>query len=105
MTGVQTCALPICLALDGTAETATPEEHQAGRGKLEDEIGDLLFSVINVARAHKVDPAIALHRTIEKFSRRFHHVEKSMAAAGLVMKPEALDAMERFWQEAKATGR
>ena len=55
--------------------------------ELESEIGDLLYSVINLARFSGIDPAIALQRTNEKFSHRFRHVEKRMKEEGLAFGP------------------
>ncbi len=72
--------------------------------RVEDEIGDILFSVVNVARAHHVNPALALHRALEKFSTRFRHVEKRMAETGQTMEQGKLDAMDVFWNEAKKLG-
>lgn len=72
--------------------------------RLEEEIGDLLFSAVNVARKHKVDPALALHRSLEKFSARFRHVEKRMAEHGEAMESASLERMDGFWDEAKAQG-
>jgi len=83
------------------AEAATGSDDSAERSMLEDEIGDLLFSVVNVARKHHVDPAIAMHRAVEKFSMRFRHVEKSMAAAGEKMEAGKLAMMDVYWNEAK----
>ncbi len=74
------------------------------RDHLEEEIGDLLFSAVNVARKHKVDPALALHRSLEKFSSRFRHVEKRMAEHGEAMEGASLERMDGFWDEAKAQG-
>lgn len=74
------------------------------RDHLEEELGDLLFSVVNVARKHKVDPALALHRSLEKFSSRFRHVEKRMAEHGEPMEGASLERMDGFWDEAKAKG-
>ncbi|HTX73204.1 MAG TPA: nucleoside triphosphate pyrophosphohydrolase [Rectinemataceae bacterium] len=71
------------------------------RDAVEEELGDLLFSAINVARFLEVDPAVALHRTVEKFSRRFRHVEKRMAEAGKPLGPEHMAVMDSFWEEAK----
>jgi tetrapyrrole methylase family protein/MazG family protein len=83
------------------AKAATGSDDSAERSMLEDEIGDLLFSVVNVARKHHVDPAIAMHRAVEKFSMRFRHVEKSMAAAGEKMEAGKLAMMDVYWNEAK----
>ncbi|PKL09251.1 MAG: nucleoside triphosphate pyrophosphohydrolase [Spirochaetae bacterium HGW-Spirochaetae-7] len=88
-----------CAAIESKA--ATGADDSAERAMLEDEIGDLLFSVVNVARKHKVDPAIAMHRAAEKFSHRFRHVEKRMAAAGEKMESGKLAMMDAYWDEAK----
>lgn len=72
------------------------------RAALEEELGDLLFSAVNLARFLKVDPAIALASANEKFSRRFRAVEKRMAEAGSALSAENMGLMDRFWDEAKA---
>jgi tetrapyrrole methylase family protein/MazG family protein len=69
--------------------------------ELESEIGDLLYSVINLARFSGIDPAIALQRTNEKFSHRFRHVEKRMKEEGLPLAHEHMAKMDGFWEEAK----
>lgn len=71
------------------------------KGSLEDEIGDLLFSVVNLSRFLKVDPAVALHRTNQKFYKRFGHVEREMKARGLPMDQDHLQDMDAIWNEAK----
>jgi len=68
---------------------------------LEEEFGDLLFTVINAARLYGIDPSIALHRTNEKFSRRFRHVEERMKKQHLEMNQENMNKMDTFWNEAK----
>jgi tetrapyrrole methylase family protein / MazG family protein len=73
------------------------------RSALEEELGDLLFSAVNLARYLKVDPAIALNAANEKFSRRFRQVEKSMAEAGAALAAENMALMDGFWNEAKAS--
>lgn len=72
------------------------------REALEEELGDLLFSAINLSRYLGVDPAVALHRTVEKFSRRFRHVERRMAESGLPLAAEHFRHMDALWDEAKA---
>jgi tetrapyrrole methylase family protein/MazG family protein len=72
------------------------------RGALEEELGDLLFSAVNLARFLKVDPAIALHAANEKFSRRFRHVEKRMAESGADLTAANMAQMDAYWDEAKA---
>ncbi len=66
-----------------------------------DELGDLLFVCVNVARHAKINPEIALRRTNRKFARRYAYVQAQMTAAGIPMEQSQLDAMEAFWQEAK----
>ncbi len=68
---------------------------------LEEEFGDLLFAVINAARLYGVDPSIALHRTNEKFARRFRYVEARMKEHTLPLSPEHMELMDRFWNEGK----
>jgi len=68
---------------------------------VEEELGDLLFSVVNLCRYLKVEPSAALHRTNGKFIHRFKHVEKKMKETGQEMKQENLDIMEQYWNEAK----
>jgi tetrapyrrole methylase family protein/MazG family protein len=69
--------------------------------KLEEELGDLLFSVINLCRFLKVEPSVALRRTNVKFVNRFKYVEKKMKDIGQEMKKENLDIMEKYWIQAK----
>jgi tetrapyrrole methylase family protein/MazG family protein len=71
------------------------------RDAVEDELGDLLFSTINLARFLEIDPAVALHRTVEKFSRRFRHVEKRMAETGKPLAAAHMGLMDSYWEEAK----
>jgi MazG family protein len=68
---------------------------------LEDEIGDLLFTIVNVARFVKVDPEQALRRTNAKFRRRFSYVEARLVESGKTPKEATLEEMERLWQESK----
>jgi MazG family protein len=74
----------------------------AGRpAEIEDEIGDLLFVVVNIARFLKVDPEQALRKTNAKFRRRFLHVEAGLAAHGKTPQQASIDEMEELWQAAK----
>lgn len=86
------------------------EEHAADRGpeaaeRLEAELGDLLFSVVNICRFLRVDPAVALHGANVKFIRRFKHVEKRMKETGDPMERGKLETMDRWWNEAKEAER
>jgi MazG family protein len=69
--------------------------------QIEDEIGDLLFVVVNIARFLKVDPEQALRKANSKFRRRFSHVEEGLAARGKTPQQASIDEMEALWQAAK----
>jgi MazG family protein len=68
---------------------------------IENEIGDLLFVLVNIARFLKVDPEQALRKTNSKFRRRFAHVENGLAAKGKAPRDATIDEMEALWVEAK----
>jgi MazG family protein len=70
-------------------------------GEVEDEIGDLLFVIVNIARFLKVDPEQALRKTNAKFRRRFAHVESGLAERGKAPREATIDEMESLWQDAK----
>lgn len=69
--------------------------------RIEEELGDLLFSVVNLARHLKIDPEEALRRTIDKFHTRFRHVERRLKADDRAPGQATLDEMDRLWEEAK----
>ncbi|MCX5479901.1 nucleoside triphosphate pyrophosphohydrolase [Kaistia geumhonensis] len=69
--------------------------------RLRDEVGDLLFVVVNLARHLDVDPDAALRSTNEKVRRRFRHIETRLAAEGRTTAEASLDEMEALWREAK----
>ncbi len=68
---------------------------------IEEEFGDLLFSVINSARLYKVNPENALERTNRKFIARFNYIESQASASGRSIRDLSLDEMEALWQQAK----
>lgn len=72
------------------------------KAKTEEEIGDLLFSIINAARLYDVEPETALERTNRKFIFRFKHLEKKALEMGKSLKEMSLEEMEAIWQEAKS---
>jgi MazG family protein len=71
------------------------------REQLEDELGDMLFVLVNLARFVKVDPEQALRKTNAKFRRRFGYVEHKLAERGKTTRESSIDEMEALWQEAK----
>lgn len=68
---------------------------------IEDEIGDILFVIVNIARHLKVDPEQALRKANAKFRRRFNYVERALAEQGKSPRQSTLDEMEALWQEGK----
>jgi nucleoside triphosphate diphosphatase len=72
-----------------------------GPARIEDEIGDLLFSVVNLARWLETDPEQALRGACRKFENRFHRVEAKLAAEGKLPGTATLDEMEEAWRWAK----
>ncbi|WP_255468383.1 nucleoside triphosphate pyrophosphohydrolase [Reyranella sp. CPCC 100927] len=75
---------------------------QASRERLQDEVGDVLFAVANLARHLKIDPEAALRATNAKFERRFRHIENRLQADNRSPEAATLEEMEALWQEAKA---
>ena len=69
--------------------------------KMEEEFGDLLFSMVNAARLYGINPEDALEKTNRKFIRRFGYIEEQARATGRSMKEMTLEEMERLWEEAK----
>jgi MazG family protein len=69
--------------------------------ELEDELGDMLFVIVNLARFVKVDPEQALRRTNAKFRERFGYIERKLSERGRNLQEATIDEMEALWQEAK----
>jgi tetrapyrrole methylase family protein/MazG family protein len=87
---------------EGVIEKVKEELDEVIAGdNVEEELGDLLFSVINLCRYLKVEPSAALHRTNIKFIKRFKYVEKMMKKTGHEMKQENLALMDQYWEAAK----
>ena len=82
------------------AELAEARRH-AAPDELENEIGDLLFVLVNLARFLKVDPEQALRRTNAKFRRRFGFIERKLAERGRKLEESNIEEMEALWQQAK----
>ncbi|HSZ74833.1 MAG TPA: nucleoside triphosphate pyrophosphohydrolase, partial [Rhizomicrobium sp.] len=83
------------------AEIAEAQAEGAPAAKLEEEMGDLLFAVANLARHLKVDPEAALRAANAKFTRRFGFIEGALAAQGRTTAEASLEEMEALWQAAK----
>ena len=69
--------------------------------RLQDEIGDLLFAVVNLARKAEVHPALALDRANAKFARRFGEIERVAAERGITLATAGLEVLDRIWEEVK----
>lgn len=78
-------------------DTAT----QASKDRVQDELGDILFAVVNLARRLEVDPDQALRRTNAKFDRRFRFIEQALENKGVTPSDASLEDMEALWQQAK----
>ena len=72
-------------------------------GRMEEELGDLLFAIVNLGRFLSLNPEDALRKTIDRFSRRFAHIEETMHTRGVNIREASLEEMERLWEEAKTT--
>src|SRR5207249_528739 len=73
--------------------------------RVREELGDALFSLVNVARLSSIDAEEALHGAIEKFRRRFAGMEADLSAQGKSVGAVPQDEMERSWESTKAHGR
>ncbi len=91
---------PVGRGVAGARGSAVGAELQ---GRLQDEVGDLLFTVVNLARYLDVDPELALRQTNRKFRRRFGQVERRTREAGKQLGEASLEEMERHWQDAKGS--
>ena len=72
---------------------------------IQEEMGDLLFALVNLCRHLKIDPEESLRLTIEKFHQRFQYVEQKTATVGQGMEGATLDALNALWEEAKSLER
>ena len=68
---------------------------------IQNEIGDMIFVITNIAKCYKVDAEEALRSTNNKFIKRFQYIEQKIKAKGKTLKDSPLEEMERYWQEAK----
>ena len=69
--------------------------------EMESEMGDLLFAIVNLGRFLTLDPEEALRKTIQRFTKRFSHVEETLHARGVAMQSATLEEMDVLWEEAK----
>jgi MazG family protein len=82
----------------GSGRAIVPEELQ---GRLEEEVGDLFFVLVNIARYLSVDPESALRKTNRKFKRRFQWMEERLGQGGRTAEQASMEELESLWQQAK----
>jgi uncharacterized protein YabN with tetrapyrrole methylase and pyrophosphatase domain len=90
---------PLQRGIAGSGQQQVPAELKA---RLEDEVGDLLFVLVNIARYLALDPESALKKTNRKFKQRFNYVEAQLRARGRKLEESSLEEMEELWQASKA---
>src|SRR5262245_39466426 len=83
-------------------EVISEDGDEKQRERLEDEIGDMLFVIINIARYLKIDSESALKRANRKFKARFRYMETELAKLGKNLEQTPLEEMEALWQKAKS---
>jgi nucleoside triphosphate diphosphatase len=88
----------------GAAGSRTNAIAQELHERIEGEVGDLFFVLVNLARFLEVDPESALRRTTQKFRARFEYMETAAENAGSQLENMGLDQMENLWQQSKLTG-
>lgn len=73
-----------------------------GRDKIEEELGDMLFTIVNLSRSHSIDAEAALTKTTKKFLRRFAYVTGQLSARGIKLEEATLQQMDKLWNESKS---
>jgi MazG family protein len=87
----------------GIAGSGAPRVPEALRARMEEEVGDLLFVLVNIARYLSLDPESALKKTNRKFKRRFQWIEDQLRVSGRSPEHAAAEELESLWQQAKQT--
>lgn len=85
----------------GIAGSGKPKFKADERERLEDEVGDLFFVMVNIARYLSLDPESALRKANRKFKRRFQWMEESLRSSGRSPQQASIEELEMLWQEAK----
>jgi len=85
----------------GIAGSGRPQISPELQARLEDEVGDLFFVLVNIARYLSLDPESALRKTNRKFKRRFQWMEARLNESGRAPQQASMDELETLWQEAK----
>jgi ATP diphosphatase len=87
---------------EGVAGSGKPQVPEQLRHRLEEEVGDLFFVLVNIARYLSLDSESALKKTNRKFRRRFQWMEEQLRASGLTPQDASMEELESLWQRAKA---
>jgi nucleoside triphosphate diphosphatase len=85
----------------GVAGSGKPQVPEKLRHRLEEEVGDMFFVLVNIARYLSLDPESALKKTNRKFKRRFQWMEEQLRAKGRTPQQATMDELESLWQRAK----
>jgi uncharacterized protein YabN with tetrapyrrole methylase and pyrophosphatase domain len=89
----------------GVAGSGKPQVPEQLRHRVEEEVGDLFFVLVNIARYLSVDPESALKKTNRKFKRRFQWMEEQLRASGRTPQQVTMQELESLWQQAKSRER
>ncbi len=93
---------PVRPAARGIAGSGKPQVPEDLRHRLEEEVGDMFFVLVNIARYLALDPESALKKTNRKFKRRFQWMEEQLRASGRGAQDASAEELESLWQRAKA---
>jgi nucleoside triphosphate diphosphatase len=94
-------SVPLGPSGKGIAGSGKPKFAVEARERIEDEVGDLFFVLVNIARYLSLDPESALRKTNRKFKRRFQWMEERLRASGRSLQEASMEELEGLWQEAK----
>jgi len=82
-------------------EELEKEINSNNQDRLEEELGDILFSVVNLGRFLKINPEFALTKSVKKFINRFRYIEQTAFEQGLQLEEMTLEEMDKLWEDAK----
>ncbi|MGH7255442.1 MAG: MazG nucleotide pyrophosphohydrolase domain-containing protein, partial [Nitrospirales bacterium] len=88
-------------ASSSSASSASAHVDGEPRTRIEEEFGDVLFSLVNLARFLKINPEEALRRATNRFTARFHYLEAQAKEAGRNLADMSLEEMDALWEAAK----
>lgn len=92
---------PVFEKLEEEMEELKHEYQQQNWNRCEEELGDVLFTVVNIARMLKINPTLALNQTNRKFTKRFREIESILKDQGISLKQADIQLMDKLWDEIK----